>query len=167
LLPGLSPLTKNLGFGKEGLEIGTCIHQDRRENIIWRASTGFAKTAEGSCENLRHVGSCFGWIGVVNGWIKHHAKRGEVWLGMIERQNEHAVASIALRNCHIALRSCLLRRVMTSGHKSARANPSLDIGRGGAPVGQERFRVSFDSGVKVQCHSESTHLFSDRKSWTL
>jgi hypothetical protein len=45
---------------------------------------------------------------------------------MIERQNEHAMASITLRNCRIALRSCLLRRVMTSGHKSARANPSVD-----------------------------------------
>jgi ferredoxin len=28
-------------------------------------------------ENLRHIGSCFGRIGAVNGRIKHHAKRGE------------------------------------------------------------------------------------------
>ena len=31
------------------------------------ASTRVAKTPEGSCENLRHIGSCFGRIGVVNG----------------------------------------------------------------------------------------------------
>ena len=136
---GLVTLVREITYGLD-IMVRPHLPQSCTLCLHLRASSGFAKTPEGSCENLRHIGSCFGRIGVVNSWIKHHAKRGEVWLGMIERQNEHEMSSITLRNCYIALRSCLLRRVMTSGHKSARAHPSLDIERGaGRPKAVPRF----------------------------
>jgi len=58
---------------EECIACGVCEPECPVDTIKPNAEPGLKRWLE----NLRHIGSCFGRIGAVNGRIKHHAKRGE------------------------------------------------------------------------------------------